>query len=252
MEPTNPVVKENAKNSMPLIAVVAFILLLVAYPVSILLNKSRNVERELTPEEISGLSVDIDLSKTNQQIQTYEAERTSIKDTLGVDRDLLIPARYNIKTFSQADFELLGRAPWALLTAVAANIEDVAVIRYVFNNQFVVSAFLSRPDIVALADDPVKAVYTAKDEAALNKFFNYANIKTALASPYVVDAIAKSRLMQGILNGKSAQYFIKNPNVAALLVQSSPTLSALKDNEAVASALKANPQTASLANAIFQ
>lgn len=228
------------------------LLLVAVYPITMWFNKASVVE--VAPEEMAGLSVDVEIGMGggvvyDSQMARDAARRIGNRD---IDTELLIPARYNLATFGEQDFNILARAPWGLLTTVARNADDAPVVKFIFNNPVIINTFLARTDVDTLVKNPHSALALVKDEYKINTFFNYDAVKIALSKPEVVAAISSSRLMTAILQGPSAQYFIKNPKTSAGFIKASPTLSALKQNAALVNAIKTNPYTAAAAPVLLQ
>ncbi|MGB2578271.1 hypothetical protein AAIR98_000190 [Elusimicrobium simillimum] len=234
---------------------ILLLFLLIALPVSYAVKKAKNIDSAIDPVIIEGLKVNVDVRKPSSGgVITGDIIGSGLRGVEYVDTGsaIVIPVRSNINTFVEKDFKLIGTAPWALLNTVHTNLDDAAVIRFVFNTVAVNDAFMARKDVNALLQDP-KALYAvALDEAALQKFFNYTAVKAALANPKVVETIAASRIMDSVLRSPAVQYFIKNPKSTAATINKSPTLSALKNNPAIANALKTNKHTKNVASIILK
>lgn len=242
--------KDSLESKMLLGFAIVLIALAAAYPVSLMIKKANNMEDALDPKELAALQVNVDISDTYEDIASGPAvTRTASRRVANrdVDTELLIPVRDNLKSFGEKDFNLVGRAPWALLTTVSANVDDVAVVKYIFSNPVVVNAFIERADVKPLITDPAKLLDAIKNEYLLSTFLNYDGVQAGLGNPKIVEAIATSRLMDTILQMQSAQYFIKNPRTAANFINQSPSLTALKANAALVAAVRNHPATKAVA-----
>jgi len=242
------------QNRMMTWTLVAFFCLLLAIPASYAVKKAKNLDAAITPQTLAGLQANVPVSHAADQSGTVDILTPGTRSTMyeNAGTALLIPVRANINTFAPKDFQLVGEAPWALLNTVAANINDTEIIRYIFNNQTVVTAFINRPDIKQLLGDSKSLYKTAADENALATFFGYSDMRTALSNPKIIDIVANSMLMDAVLQTPAAQYFIKNPKAGNDIINKSPILTALKNDKNISAALKNHPRTAAAANTLLK
>ncbi|WP_428897551.1 hypothetical protein Dip518_001342 [Parelusimicrobium proximum] len=248
-----PVHEEQGLSNMT-IAIIAlvFLALVAVYPVTILIKRANNIA---AGSDIAG-GIQVDIPIQEERRLNYSDPITSDArkgfNYSNAGSDLLIPTRLNLKTFSQKDMELLGRAPWALLNTVFTNYDDPEVIKSVFNSSIVTNAYVSRKGVAEVLADPNKLYAIAKNEAALAQFFSYEAVQAALSNPKTIEAISSSRLMDAVLRSAAVQYFIKNPRSTAQTINASPTLSALKKNAGIAQALRTNRHTSSIAATLLR
>ena len=242
---------ESKQTKIIIIFIIVLLALVAAWPVSLLMRKANHLETGVSPQELQ-VNVNLQAPQDNNYVPAAMRGPTRGVSYNDADTELIIPVRANLKTFGPKDFNLVGRAPWALLTTVARNSKDIPMIRYIFSHPTVVQAFLSRPDVAPLVSDPNALYKAAQNEYRLSVFFNYDAVKTVLSDPAAIDAIAKSALMANILNGNAAQYFIKNPKAAAAVINKSPTLTALKHNPAIANAVRNHQATRNIAGIILK
>jgi len=245
----------ESKNKIMVWTIVAFLALLLLIPASYAIKKARSIDTTIPPDTLAGLKANVRVSHTQPGQATgmeilTPGSRAPLYDNAGAA--LLIPVRANISTFGEKDFKFTGTAPWALLNTVAANINDPEMVRYIFNHRVVVDAFINRTDVKSLLDDPEALYNVVSDEAAVSKFFGYADMKSALSNPKIIDTVAKSMLMDAILQTPAAQYYLKNPKTAADIINKSETLSALKNNPNIADAVKTNRRTAPVSSILLQ
>ncbi|WP_424245649.1 hypothetical protein Dip510_000587 [Elusimicrobium posterum] len=232
----------------------AMAVVLVLLPLTIKSRADNMRARALDPKIINDMKLDVPLQAQVVTVtgdnSTQEGQRSVGYGNIG--SAIVTPARYNIGTFGEKDYDTLGTAPWGLLNTVSLNEDDPEMIYYVFNNITVNNAFLARADVKDLVNDPKVLYAVIQNEEALSNFFNYNAVRTALSKPKVVEAIAGSRIMDSILRAPAAQYFLKNPKTSANLISKSPTLTELKNNPAIAAAFKKNKHTSKAAVVILK
>lgn len=204
-------------------------------------HKVENISSQLDPEQVKGLVVD--------QKFTPAAEVRYVQVSEGVDRNaavrelgttIPIIARYNYQSFTDKNYEVIGAAPWALLMNVSSNTEDPDLLRYVFNNNSVVRAFVTRPGVNELLESPALLADLAADEEALKTFFEDETVRAVLRSEKLLGVIANSRLMSTLLISKAVKYYRDRPAEAVRLINASPQLRALKANPNVRRAIQHN------------
>lgn len=227
---------------------------LLMLPMAYYVKKARNIDGALDPKIIEDLKSDVVVVDSRRNLFSseivLEGSRSVAYENVGAS--IVTPARYNIKTFSDKDFKILGEAPWGLLNTVHSNLDDPMLVKYVFNNKIVNDSFMDRKDVAKIISDPKELYRIAQSEEELSKFFNYAAVKAALGNQKIVETIGASRIMDSVLRAPAAQYFIKNPKSSAQLINKSPTLSALKKNPGIVNAVKANRNTKDIASTILK
>lgn len=217
---------------------------LVAVSLLFLVNSQKkvdNIAASLDPAAVQGLIVDQPFSPfiTKKYVQISEGHDRSVSvQQLG--STLPVISRLNFRALTEKNYEVIGAAPWALSVNVSANMEDPELLRYLFNQDITVKAFLSRRDVAPFLADSAELARLAKDESALQAFFSDKTIQDVLASDKLVEALAGSRLFAYILTSKAVKYYRDNPAAAAQLINASTTLSALKKNPAIQKAVKEN------------
>lgn len=197
-------------------------------------KRADNITASLDPSVLKGLVVDRTFNPSSgvRYVQVSEGQDRNVS-VRELGSTLPVISRYNYRALTPKNYEIIGAAPWALSINVSSNAEDPDLLRYLFNQEKVVQAFLARPDVAPLLEDPVALAKAAMDQKALNDFFAEEAVKQVLASPKLLNALAGSRLFSYLLISKSAKYYRDNPAQAAKLINSSPALAALKQNPAV-------------------
>lgn len=204
-------------------------------------KRAENVTEALDPKQVEGLTYQTDFnpSKDITYVQIIEgSDRNVAVDTLGTT--LPIISRYNYQAITPKNYEIIGRAPWALTENFSANLEDPELIQYLLNRPEVGPAFIARADIAPLLADPQLLAALAQDEKTLVGFFNRDVIQKMLANEKMVRAVAGSRFMSHLIISKAVKYYRDRPQEAVKLIEGSPTLRALRQNPGVRQAVEEN------------
>ncbi len=205
-------------------------------------TKADNLTQALEPDQIEGLTyeaADFNPSKNVTYVQINEgSDRNVAVDTLGTT--LPIISRYNYQSITPNNYKIIGMAPWALTENFSANTQDPQIIQYLLNRPEVGEAFIARPDVAPLLEDPQLLAALAQDHATLHEFFNSDVITQLLANEQMVRVIGKSRFMSHLLISKAVKYYRDRPQEAVKLINASPALRALKQNPGVRQAVEEN------------
>lgn len=234
-EPQAPASKPRTERMTAIVGGVVTALVLVSLLFIFSAQKrADNITASLDPSVLKGLVVDRTFNPNTgvRYVQVSEGQDRSVAvSQLG--STLPVISRYNYRALTPKNYEIIGAAPWALSINVASNAEDPDLLRYLFNQEKVVQAFLQRPDVAPLLADPAALARAAADQDALNRFFADETVQKVLSSPQLLNALAGSRLFSYLLISKAVKYYRDNPDQAARLINASPALSALKQNPAV-------------------
>lgn len=233
------------KEDIKLLGVAGVVLALFALTFVFFLsakNRAENVAAALDPEGVKGLAVadkEFNPNTGVTYVQVQEGHDRSVAVT-ELGSTLPIISRFNYKTFTPASYQVIGAAPWALTTNFSSNIQDPDLMRYLLANDDMIKAFLARPDVAPLLEDPQMLSAFAQDQNTLKEFFESDVVKQVLASEKMVQAVAGSRWMSYLLISASGKYFRKNPQEAAVVIQNSPALQKLRSNSYVRGAVQNN------------
>ena len=239
------------------LAPVVFVGVLVLVAISLVFifsaqRKAENISDFIDTNVLKGLMVDRTFSPQGQKryIQISEgAERTIASKSGGT---LPVISRYNFRSFPTSNYQLIGAAPWAISINIVANAEDPEILHYLLNKDDMINSFLAREDVAALLDDPVMLGRLAANEDVLREFFAQEAAQTILASPKLIEAFSTSRFFSYLLISKAAKYYRDHPEVTTRLIRNSPTLSALKENEAIRKAVSENTYLKSIAPTLLK
>jgi hypothetical protein len=120
------------------------------------------------------------------------------------------------------------------MTAVVGKVmNNPKAVSALFNNKYVVNAFMSRGTVKAATGSTQGLANYLKGDGPMN-FINNPVVKAAMNNPAIVSAVASSGLAAAMLNTPAAQALMNDPKALADLVDSNPQL--------VAAAMQ-NPQT---------
>ena len=217
-------------------------------------KQAENVSRALDPKLVAGL-------KFSEQEFNPTAGVTYVQFKEGGDRSvgavemgatLPIVSRYNLRAMTDANFEVIGAAPWALTNNFASNLNDPELMLQVLSNDKVIQAFLKRPDVEPLLNDPQLLASFAEDTAALKEFFEEDTIKALLANEKMVRMIASSKFMSHLLTSRAVKYDRDHPQEAVTIIQNNAYLSRVQQNPYVQTAVKENPYLKSIASVLLK
>jgi len=204
-------------------------------------NKAENVSSFLDPTILKGLMVDktFNANTGRKYVQISEgADRNVVADELG--STLPVISRFNFRALTENNYKIIGAAPYALSINVSSNMEDAEIVRYLFNQDKMIKAFMERKDVKPLLEDPAALAKVLEQENKVKAFFADKVMQDVLSSEKVLEAIAGSRFMAYLLISKTGKYYRDHPQEAVGLIAKSPTLSALKNNQNVQKAVKEN------------
>ena len=216
-------------------------------------NRAENLTASLDPEQLQGLSVETTEFNPNTgvtYVQVSEGQnRIASVENLGTT--LPIISRYNYKSFTSDNYEVIGAAPWALTTNFASNLNDPDLMRYLLSNNYMIRAFLNREDVAPLLEDPQLLLALTQDTETMRDFFDSDTVKTVLANQKMLRTVAGSRFMSYLLISKSAKYFRDRPQEAAAIIAANPYLKELQENPNVQIAVKENPYLKKIASILL-
>ena len=206
-------------------------------------HRAENLTAALDPDQVKGLVLD------EAEFNPYTGV-TYVEVREGQDRNVAVSnlgstlpiiSRFNFKTLTDKNYEVIGAAPWALTTNFDSNISDPEIIAYLLSNDVMIQAFITRPDVEPLLDDPQLLRAFLEDQKALEEFFASDTVKNVLASPQMVRTVLGSRFASYLLISKSGKYWRNHAQEAAQIINQTPSLAALRDNVGVITAVKENP-----------
>ena len=206
-------------------------------------HRAENLTAALDPDQVKGLSLNEAEFNPNTGV-TYVEVREGQDRNVAVSNlgsTLPIISRFNFKTLTDKNYEVIGAAPWALTTNFDSNNSDPEIIAYLLANDVMIQAFITRPDVEPLLEDPQLLRAFVEDEKALEEFFTSDTVKNVLANPQMVRTVMGSRFASYLLISKSGKYWRNHAQEAAQIISQSPYLSALRDNAGVVTAVKENP-----------
>ena len=216
-------------------------------------NRAENLTASLDPEQLQGLSVETTEFNPNTgvtYVQVSEGQnRIASVENLGTT--LPIISRYNYKSFTSDNYEVIGAAPWALTTNFASNLNDPDLMRYLLSNDYMIRAFLNREDVAPLLEDPQLLLALTQDTETMRDFFDSDTVKAVLANQKMLRTVAGSRFMSYLLISKSAKYFRDRPQEAAAIIAANPYLKELQENPNVQIAVKENPYLKKIASILL-
>ena len=206
-------------------------------------HRAENLTASLDPKQLQGLSFaeaefNPNTGVTYIQIQEGQDRNVAVSN---LGSTLPIISRFNLKTLTDKNYEIIGAAPWALTTNFASNISDPELMQYLLGNEKMIQAFLSRPDVEPLLDDPQLLLAFTEDTAAMREFFEDETVKAVLASEPMVRVVAGSRFMSHLLVSRAGKYFRDHPQEAASIIRNNAYLARLQQNPYVQKAVKENP-----------
>ena len=244
------------KKDLPLLIVAASCLVLLLVTLCFYLiakNRAENLVAALDPGQVEGLLVDNSEFNPNTGVTYVQISEGQDRNVTVENSGTTLPiiSRFTLKTFVDKNYELIGAAPWALTTNFASNAGDAELMRILLDNDKMIDAFLARPDVEPLVEDPQMLLAFAQDEAGLAEFFNSPEVQGVLQDQTMLRTTAGSRFMSRLLTSPSGRYFRAHPQEALQVINASPSLRALRANAAVQTAVKENPYLKNIASQLL-
>lgn len=206
-------------------------------------NRAENLTAALDPDQVKGLVLSEAEFNPNTGV-TYVEVREGQDRNVAVSNlgsTLPIISRFNFKTLTDKNYEIIGAAPWALTTNFDSNMSDPEIIGYLLANDTMIQAFITRPDVEPLLNDPQLLRAFVEDQAAMQEFFASDTVQQVLANTQMVRTVLGSRFASYLLISKSGKYWRNHAQEAAQIINQTPSLAALRDNVGVITAVKENP-----------
>ena len=216
-------------------------------------NRAENLTAALDPSHVQGLSLTDKEFNPNTGV-TYVEVREGHDRNVAVSNlgsTLPIISRFNFKTLTDKNYEVIGAAPWALTTNFESNLADPDLMRYLLSNDKMIQAFLARPDVAPLLEDPHLLLAFTEDSAALQDFFNDATVQAVLADSKMLRTVAGSRFMSYLLISKAVKYYRDRPQEALNIIRANPVLEAVRQNPHVQVAVRENPYLKTIADTLL-
>lgn len=222
-------------------ATVLFVVLVSLFIVWYSKHKADNISDTLTPQQLQGLSANVDFNPgtnvTYIDVQEGHDRNTSVSN-LGTTIPVI--NRRNFRTFTTANYALIGAAPWAITSNISSNMEDPDLVRYLLGQDALIKAFMARKDVAVLVTDPQALYEFVQDEQAMKEFFDGETFQAVLADEKMVQAIANSRLMSYLLISNSVKYFRDRPRQLSQIIHKNPYLNELRQNAFIRRAVRSN------------
>ncbi len=159
--------------------------------------------------------------------------------------------RFNKENFTRQNYEVIGAAPWALLTNINSNINDPEVIRQLLSNEDMIQSFLRRPGMGQLLADPQQLRNLVDQTYAIDNFFSNATVQAILADSQLVRIVASSRFMSHLLVSPGVKYYRDHPQEALAVIRRNATLNSLRQNPGVQQAVRENAYLKSIAGVLL-
>jgi len=244
------------------VMLIVFLSLLIAYPVTFYIKRANNPAAYVTDKQLKAFEADnLEIKdETQQTVAAQPADQQGGGISVGeqttrysnTGQAILSVSVANITKLSRDDFRKIGQTPWSLMNTVQANMATPQVIDIVFNNDDVISGFMSRNSTVELTSNYMKMYdLLMQGSYGIEKFVTNPTVQAAVNNDAVLRAIANSKLVARLANTPAAQYFKDNPALLKKLLGNNPSLRALVDNPKVKQILLTNPSTNAAAPALY-
>jgi len=216
-------------------------------------HRAENLTAALDPTQVQGLATEKEFNPHTgvTYVEIREGQNRNVAFS-NLGNTLPIISRFNFKSMPNTNYELIGEAPWALTTNFAANLSDPELMGYLLANDTMIKAFLNRPDVAPLLEDPQLLVAFTEDAQAMQEFFTDTTVKAVLDNPQMVRTVMKSRFMSYLLISKAGKYFRSRPQEAEAIIDKDPYLSELRLNVGVQQAVKENPYLKNIADQLLR
>lgn len=192
--------------------------------------KAENISAALLPEQLEGLVVDETFNPRAFAVKYVTVQEGADRNATVTQSGSTLPvlSRYNYQAMTDKNYEVIGAAPWALLMNISANTEDPEMLRYLFNNEKMIQAFLKRPDVSAVLNNPQQLAELVTDPDVIKTFFNEDAVRAVLGDEKLLSVLASSRFMSHILISKSVKHYRDNVASARQIIDSDEILRMLK------------------------
>lgn len=234
-------------------ASVALLLLLTLVFIMNAKNRAENITAALSPDQLQGLSADAQFNPNTgvKYVQVQEGQDRNVA-VANLGSTIPVISRFNYRTLTKTNYQVIGAAPWALTSNIAANVNDPDLLRYLLGNDELIKAFLARPEVADLTTDPQSLYHFINDQNAMAEFFDSDVVKQVLANEKAVQAIAGSRFMSYLIISKAVKYYRDRPDQAAQLIRQNPYLNELRENPFVRRAVTVNPYLKNIAPTLLK
>ena len=126
--------------------------LLVVFSVQ---RRAENITSSLDKSVLKGLVVDHTFNPNTGKRYVQVSEGAERNVTVQQSGTILpVISRYNFKALTKENYKVIGAAPWALSINISSNKEDPELLRYLFDQDDMIKAFLARTEVEALLSDP--------------------------------------------------------------------------------------------------
>ena len=229
--------KEQSNNFLNML-IALFLILAIAYPVSLFIKNRSDLSDAITPEQREAFIADTEYT-LNMQNKLMDLEPgTRIGEgyksvSYANDGSAIIRVTiHNIANLTKEDFRLVGSTPYSLLNTVRANIKMPQVLDVVFNDDIIVNAFFERETTKDLINNPQKIEEMIKNNnKEISAFLKHPAVKEAVASKEVLNVLAGSQIISNILASPSGKYFLNNPLKVKELINQNEDLKEFSQNE---------------------
>lgn len=217
-------------------------------------RRAENLTAALDPKQLQGLTFagrefNPNTGVTYVQIQEGQDRNVAVSN---LGSTLPIISRFNLNTFTDKNYEVVGAAPWALTTNFESNLSDPELMQYLLSNEKMIRAFLSRPDVEPLLADPQLLLAFTEDTAAMREFFEDDTVQAVLQNEKMVRVLAGSRFMSHLLTSPAVKYFRDRPKEAVAVIRANAYLAQVQQNPNVQRAVKENPYLKQIASVLLQ
>ena len=258
-EPLMQVVKESSSHALIRLDVVIGFVVGILVLMTLLFwavskHRAENLTAALDPKQLQGLAFsdkefNPNTGVTYIQIQEGQDRNVAVSN---LGSTLPIISRFNLKTLTDRNYEVIGAAPWALTTNFESNLSDPELIQYLLSNEKMIQAFLSRPDVEPLLEDPQMLLAFTEDTESMRDFFEDETVKAVLADGKMVRVVAGSRFMSHLLTSRAVKYFRDRPEESAAIIRANPYLAQVQRNPNVQIAVKENPYLKQIASVLLR
>jgi len=172
---------------------------------------------------------------TNRGRQDYPQNQLVYSRKTTSSNQSALPRNMNLRT--------LGYKKGLLSDFIGANLRNPSLIVKIFNNSLVVNAFMGRPAIKPLLNNPAALKQYLSQSPEVLGFLEHPVVQQVFNNSNLMNALAGTKLANAIMDSPSAQHMVKHPEEITSLIIANPQSAALALNPNVLGVLASNPVT---------
>ena len=240
------------------VVVVIFLAVLLAYGVSWYARSNSDLSSKISEEQLASFTADVEYVELppvgSEEIiaSPVESRQRQAPPKFEVGKVVKSLNIGNIATATPEDLRLIGETEWSLTNTVASNLNYPQVIEVLFNNKNILDGFFSREGVMSLANDYMSVTDLVENNSTeISDLVESRAVTGVLKDKELMTKLLNSALIQEILLGRSANYFLSSPAETKKLIENNKTLAPLLKDENLKDVLLNDEKTKGFAQVVF-